>query len=434
MKSHQTPTRWWRLMPLALLLASHQSSFASALISRGSSTRTVDATAATPTKIAGSPPSASNNDKKKRKSRRARIKHDEKVVFFPTAARRSEDGKGWDIPIHGWIYEPETRDPARRAIVASLRKYLGLKREEEETKILKRRLGTFLVNNERRKELAVQMGCSVASGESCRVFPLPQSKKNGHFQAMLQIDDQELAAIQEATCDEKNTLHFQAIVEDGDDRVFEGMSHLIPNEGVSVISDIDDTVKITGVGNKKALLRSTFMEEFKQVPGMAELYQEWAEDLDCKFHFVSSSPWQLWEELAGFLSDIGFPHATYHLKPIRLKDRTLFDLWKCPLETKIEVIESILDSFPQRKFILVGDTGEKDPEVYGEIARRYPNQIQGLYVRNVTGETGKEERYDEAWVGVNREICHLFTEPQDIQLPASLTTSPPTNAKEALKP
>jgi len=52
--------------------------------------------------------------RQKRKGRRRRIKKNEKVVFFPTAARRSEDGTGWDVPIHGWIYEPVTRDPARR--------------------------------------------------------------------------------------------------------------------------------------------------------------------------------------------------------------------------------------------------------------------------------------------------------------------------------
>jgi phosphatidate phosphatase APP1 len=309
---------------------------------------------------------------------------------------------------------------------------LGLKRDDEKTKILKRRVGPFLVDNERRKELVVQLGCTDNSGESCRVFPLPQSKKNGHFEAMLNIDDEELAAIQEATCDEKNTVHYQAVVEDSDERIFEGLAMLISPTGISVISDIDDTVKITGVGDKRALLRSTFMEEFKEVPGMAQMYQQWASDMDAKFHFVSSSPWQLWEELETFLSRVGFPMATFHLKPIRLKDRTLLNLWKCPLETKIAVIESILESFPLRQFLLVGDTGEKDPEVYGEIARRYPNQIKGIYVRNVTNETGEEERYQEAWVDVNPEICHVFTDPSSVKLPSTLL--PPTAPEPAVNP
>ena len=310
---------------------------------------------------------------------------------------------------------------------------MKLERDSDETQILKRRVGPFLVDNERRKELSIQIGCAETDAYS-RVFPLPKSGKNGHFEALLTVDDAELAQIQQVCNDDSGLLHYQAVTEDNDPRSFHGVSHLIPPEGWSIISDIDDTVKITGVGNKKALLRSTFMEEFKQVPGMAHLYQQWASDLDAKFHFVSSSPWQLWLELGSFLSTVGFPQATYHLKPIRLKDRTLLNLWKCPLETKIAVIESILDGFPQRKFMLVGDTGEKDPEVYGEIARRYPGQIHGIYVRNVTNETGTEERYDEAFEGVNPAIWGLFTEPEDIQLPPGVLESVETAKKEAIKP
>ena len=334
------------------------------------------------------------------------------------------------------------------AFITSLRKYLKLERDAEETAILKRRVGPFLVDNEHRKELSIHIGCP-DTNSMARVFPLPRSGKNGHFEAMLHLDDAELQQVldEQVLCgadddddvDDNNRvvvntnnnrtttsllLRYQAVTEDHDERRFEGVSHLIPSEGWSIISDIDDTVKITGVGNKKALLRSTFMEEFKQVPGMASLYQSWASDLDAKFHFVSSSPWQLWLELESFLTNTaGFPQATYHLKPIRLKDRTLLNLWKCPLETKIAVIESILDGFPQRKFLLVGDTGEKDPEVYGDIARRYPDQIYGIYVRNVTNETGNEERYREAFEGIDRRIWGLFTEPEDIQLPPAVMES-----------
>ena len=333
------------------------------------------------------------------------------------------------------------------ALLTSLRKYIGLSRDDEATPILKRRVGKFLVDNERRKELSVQIGCE-DNTDYCRIFKLPKSQKNGHFHAMLNLNDSELNDI--TTCGGATTsssssssssgdgsavdvLHFKAVMEENDDRVFEGVAQMVPPKGISVISDIDDTVKITGVGSKKKLLKSTFLEEFKEVPGMAQLYQNWCQDLDCRFHFVSSSPWQLWEDLSEFFQQSGFPLATYHLKPIRIKDRTLFDLWKSPLETKISVIESILQGFPDRKFVLVGDTGEKDPEVYGEIARRFPNQIKGIYVRNVTGETGQEERYDEAWSGVDRSICSVFDEPTDIELSSELLAIAEELKKEAVK-
>lgn len=60
-----------------------------------------------------------NKEKKKlskRKSRRFKVLSDERVVFFPTAAHRGEDNASWEVPIHGWIYEPEFRDPSRRYV------------------------------------------------------------------------------------------------------------------------------------------------------------------------------------------------------------------------------------------------------------------------------------------------------------------------------
>jgi hypothetical protein len=297
--------------------------------------------------------------------------------------------------------------------VAGLRKYLKLDRNCEESKILQRRVGAFLVDNERRKKLSVQIGNDEHARER-RVFAMPKSCKNGHFECELSIEDQELKEFMDEYPD--HLLHYRAVTEKGDDRVFEGVAHLIGEEGWSVISDIDDTVKITHVGSKRKLLRSTFMEEFTEVEGMAEKYKQWETNLNAKFHFVSSSPWQLWEEIDLFLRRTGFPLATYHLKPIRLKDRTLFDLWKDPMKTKTDTIASILEEYPHRLFVLVGDTGEKDPEVYGEMARRFPQRVQGVFLRNVTDETGTEGRYRKAFEGVDPDVWTIFNDPSEMEI------------------
>ena len=144
-----------------------------------------------------------------------------------------------------------------RAIMTSIRKYIGLSRHDESTKILKRRVGSFMVDNESRKELSVQIGCHNEHGDYCRIFQLPKSKKNGHIEATLNLPDTELADMPGAACDQEGVLHFRAVMEDNDERLFEGAAQMIPPTGISVISDIDDTVKITGVGDKKKLLRNT---------------------------------------------------------------------------------------------------------------------------------------------------------------------------------
>lgn len=48
----------------------------------------------------------------------------------------------------------------------------------------------------------------------------------------------------------------------------------------------------------------------------------------------------------------------------------------------------MLDAFPESRFILVGDTGEQDMELYAELARERPQQIVAVFVRNVTTEPG----------------------------------------------
>ncbi len=68
--------------------------------------------------------------------------------------------------------------------------------------------------------------------------------------------------------------------------------YVLASHGISVISDIDDTIKISQVLSKRRLLKHTFYSYFKPVDGMSELYQKWYEQ-NCQFHYVSASPWQL---------------------------------------------------------------------------------------------------------------------------------------------
>ena len=154
----------------------------------------------------------------------------------------------------------------------------------------------------------------------------------------------------------------------GDNRRFAGAVQLIGPRGFSVISDIDDTIKITEVGDRRALLANTFLREFREVPGMAALYRRWAKE-GVFFHYVSASPWQLYAPLAAFLEAACYPSGSVHLKGFRWADTSLLDLFSSAEKTKRQAIEPILALFPHRRFILVGDSGERDPEIYAALAR-----------------------------------------------------------------
>jgi phosphatidate phosphatase APP1 len=130
-----------------------------------------------------------------------------------------------------------------------------------------------------------------------------------------------------------------------------------------VISDIDDTIKITQVRDRRATLRNTFLRPFEPAPGMAEFCQNLARSNHAEFHYVSASPWQLYLPLAEFVRSNGFPSGTFVLKKFRWKDRSFLSLFADPEKYKSAVIEPLLKRFPNRRFVLIGDSGEL-PEIY----------------------------------------------------------------------
>lgn len=174
-----------------------------------------------------------------------------------------------------------------------------------------------------------------------------------------------------------------------------GRVQLIESEGLSVISDIDDTVKVTEIpAGGRVVVRNTFFKDYQAAPGMAEMYEKWQ---DASFHYVSGSPWQLFHSLSSFLfsNKAGFPEGTFHMKSARKNPLTISS-WRDLLayvtnenltfEQKIEQISVIFNHFPERKFILIGDSGEKDPEVYSAIRNRYPAQVKEIYIRDVIND------------------------------------------------
>jgi phosphatidate phosphatase APP1 len=196
--------------------------------------------------------------------------------------------------------------------------------------------------------------------------------------------------------------------------------HFLEEQGVSVISDIDDTIKISEVLDKPALLENIFCRTFKPVEGMAGVYRGWERALGVQFHYVTASPWQLYVPLSDFTRSNGFPAGTWHMKEFRVKDRSVLELFASPEHYKPGVIEPLLRRFPKRQFVLVGDSGEKDPEIYGALARKYPAQIQRIFIRDVTGESAGSPRYEKAFAQVPRDHWQVFKEPREIRdvLPA----------------
>jgi phosphatidate phosphatase APP1 len=258
-----------------------------------------------------------------------------------------------------------------------------------------------MVDHERGRTVVVRVGD--------KTVKLSKSRPDGQFFGTFHLSQDAI------TNRDAITLTLTAVLRTNDLRVFAGEVNLLGETGITVISDIDDTIKDTRVQDRNAALRSTFLEPFKAVPGMARVYQHWRRDSDAHFIYVSASPWQLYLPLTDFIRSEGFPPGPFYLKDFRWKDQTFFNLFQSPVKYKPKVIEPILKRFPNRRFILVGDSGESDPEIYGELARKFPVQISRILIREVTTDPGKKERYAAAFLHVPDKIWKVFDQPAEIE-------------------
>lgn len=333
---------------------------------------------------------------------RAAISADETVLLYPAMARGVPGG--WEVEWQGSIFEAESRGVTTFA----LRGLLGLggvEMTDAEEKVFQERSRLFLVDNERRKTIRARLGQ--------QSWKLGRSGANGRFTSRQFLGSNQIAAEWFTSSQE---VRLPLRLEDSGGRTLDGEVHLVAARGLSVVSDIDDTIKVSEVLNRDALLRNTFCRPFKPVPGMADVYQAWAAAREgVVFHYVSASPWQLYLPLSGFVQSNGFPAGTFHMKEFRLKDRTAMAILASPKKYKTGVIEPLLRRFPERHFVLVGDSGEKDPEIYAGLALKYPKQIPHIFIRDVTGEDANAARYEVVFRGIATNRWRIFREAGEIR-------------------
>ncbi len=333
----------------------------------------------------------------------AELKPDAQLLFFPTLGQRTD--AGLEFEVHGWVFEPGN-SKFRRSM---LRRAVGIHEDElsaAEKATFSERTQLFLEDNERHKTISILL-----AGQA---FTLPPSGANGHFTSRLQLTRAQWEEAAGRPGFSNGVVTFQSVPKD--ERIAaSGAVHVLEDTGLSVISDIDDTIKVSNVREKKELLRNTFCRPFRPVAGMPGLYRDWANSAGARFHYVSASPWQLYSPLSQFVQSNGFPAGTFHLKFFRLKEHTFLDWFAPPDNYKRSVIEPMLERFPRRRFVLVGDSGEKDPEIYGALARAHPQQVVGIFIHDVTGQPADAKRYRRAFAGVPETRWRLFKTPDEIK-------------------
>jgi len=164
---------------------------------------------------------------------------------------------------------------------------------------------------------------------------------------------------------------------------------LIPSREAQfgVISDLDDTVIRTEVTSLLRMLKTVVLQNAATrlpFPGVAAFYQALQNgragtDPVNPIFYVSSSPWNLYDLLEEFLVIQQIP-----VGPLVLRDWGIGVHPGRSAKHKTEAIAHIFETIPSLRFILIGDSGQEDPEIYREIVQRYPGRVQAIYIRNVT--------------------------------------------------
>lgn len=186
-------------------------------------------------------------------------------------------------------------------------------------------------------------------------------------------------------------VHLDEIMVEGQEPVHAKAQIMIRDEfEYGVISDIDDTLLISHITQplkKFFLLMTKNAFSRKPVEGVVRFYQALAQREEKPinpFFYVSSSEWNLYDFLNRFMEHNDFPKGVLQLKELKDSWTDFFRSGYGSHDHKRLKIERILQHFPGREFILVGDNGQQDAQIYLDIAREYNDQVKAIYIRQAT--------------------------------------------------
>lgn len=169
------------------------------------------------------------------------------------------------------------------------------------------------------------------------------------------------------------------------------------NHGVSVVTDLDDTLIETNVVRKLQMIRTVFFRspaEIVVIPGALDFLRSLLEGPKKQgggvLHYVSGSPTDLFDRISHLFALRGFPLGSLTLKPI--SGTGSYPL-KEQIRYKLEKIQAILQAYPQRHFVLIGDSGEKDPLIYYRLRLLFPRQVRAIFIRQVQDTLPPQAQY-----------------------------------------
>ncbi|EAQ83003.1 hypothetical protein CHGG_10821 [Chaetomium globosum CBS 148.51] len=323
----------------------------------------------------------------------ASIEADDVIWLMDNVAFRGRGGE-WEAEFVAAGFD-EKASPKVVDIVGDIASKVGLSRGGAEEKTIERRISPFVMEVLPGRQIKVNY-------DGATSVKLGPGGRNGISSNVIRIPKAAAGGVARTTAD----------VPMGVTGVLEMKTVYAEPEGWAVISDVDDTIKITQTSDPVGILKSTFVSEPTPVPGMPALYARIQELLtpSAPFFYLSASPYNLYPFLRTF-RDAHFPHGQLILRDSSWMTISglLSSLTLGTEKYKIDRIKKIHRWLPRRNMIFIGDSTQSDPEAYGDACRAFPGWAKLVLIRKVTDiaavgieEKNEPQRFEKAFEGVPR--------------------------------
>jgi len=187
-------------------------------------------------------------------------------------------------------------------------------------------------------------------------------------------------------------------------------SYFVPEQGITIVSDIDDILRVTKIYQPEQGLQNSFAKNYTPWMNMPQIYQNWSTIGGVHFHYLTTLPEQVTRAYEAFTFS-EYPLGSFDDRPLNFT--TLDQTFAI---RKVRLLQ-VLESFPRRKFVLVADTSNADVmRDYPAMKKQFPDQVACILLRN-TSATDPDDKfpYDTSgFEGIDNSTYMFFRTPDDL--------------------
>ena len=253
-------------------------------------------------------------------------------------------------------------------------------------------------------------GVTTAAGSELITLPY-ETTKEGDFDVFLPLTNATLTGLTSLTPGNGSVAPQTLSVYANGTDTGNATSYLISTNGLTVVSDIDDTLRVTKIYEPAQGLLNTFARPFTNWMNMPDIYANWSKSLpELHFHYLTTTPEQITRNYMQYTL-ANYPGGSFDTRPLNFSDVS------ATLSIRKFLLVKLFQTFPHRKFILMGDTSNSDVmRDYPAMATEFPGQVQCILIRNISStDAGDKFPYDTSgFKNLNQQNYMFYHVPNDL--------------------